>query len=218
MDTPRNNSDPILMSFMAVRRAVGILGISLPALLIAGTTLIGDCTAIQATVSHYYYTVMGFVFVGILCAVALFLILYKGYTATDDIATNFAGICALGVAFFPTSENLDSVCSILVYKENKLREGIHYTSAGLFFLTLACISFFLFTKSRGQKTKQKRIRNRIYRICAVAIVFFCALIALVGMFGPDINKYQPVFWFEWGALFAFGMSWLIKGEFLLADE
>src|SRR5919206_3039767 len=104
MAEPLNKPDPRLISYQSLRRAVGWLGVLLPFAMIAGNYLFG-CTHIQDTISHYYYTVTGDLFVGILCADALFLIVYKGYDAKDDRWTNIAGVLALLVAFFPTNDN-----------------------------------------------------------------------------------------------------------------
>ncbi len=32
------------------------------------------------------------------------------------------------------------------------------------------------------------------------------------------SRYKPVFWLEWVALLAFGISWLVKGEIVLKDH
>jgi len=53
---------------------------------------------IQESISHYYYTGMRNVFVGALCAVALFMFFYCGYDKWDDLAGDMAGIFAIGVA------------------------------------------------------------------------------------------------------------------------
>ncbi len=216
------NDNPNLISFLTIRKSIGILGISLPAILILGTFTIGGCEQIQSSISHYYFTIMGDVFVGILCAVSLFLITYKGYAKSyDNIATNLAGIFALGVAFFPSSQNTDTNCAILYLSDCNARITIHYISAALFFLTLAYISAFLFTKSKGNKTIQKVSRNRFYRICSIVILFSILVIFLLSnneWLETHLQKYKPVFWFEWLALLAFGISWLIKGEMFLKDE
>jgi hypothetical protein len=98
---------------------------------------------------------------------------------------------------------------------------VHYASAALFFLTLAYISFFLFTKSKGHKTPEKKMRNKVYRTCAVVMVGCLVVIALVHVFGWEkynLAQLKIVFLLETLALWAFGLSWLTKGEFLLKDD
>ena len=65
----------------------------------------------------------------------------------------------------------------------------------------------------------KKIRNRIYRICGVVIL---ACIALIGLYfwlprDTGISAIKPVFWLESIALWAFGISWFVKGETFWKD-
>lgn len=210
----------LLISFLTLRKAVGFLGIFLPAVLLTGTFLFSQCRIVLNTVSHYYFTVMGDVFVGIICAVALFLIAYKGYDRRDQLATNLAGIFALCVAFFPTSP-LENGCSFLTRQDNPLRTTTHDIAAALFFVILAYIALFLFTKSSGKKTPQKIRRNRVYRISGIIILAAIALVVLyyqVPFLQSSLASFEPVFWLEWIALVAFGVSWIVKGEFILKDQ
>ena len=215
--------DPRLISFNTLRKAVGWLGILLPAAMLAGNLFLGSCHSVQDSNSHYYYTVTGNLFVGILCAVAMFLLSYKGYPEdnTDNILTSLAGICALGIAFFPTNDNSTDSCAIIHLPISSARNITHYSFAAAFFILLACISFFLFTKSKGNKTDRKKLRNSLYRIFSVLIIIFIVLIAVYSLFAKELSwldKYKPVFWLEWLALIAFGMPWLIKGELMLRDK
>ncbi len=218
---PDNTSKTsLLISFLTLRQAVGFLGIFLPAALLIGTFLFGQCRTVLNTVSHYYFTVMGDAFVGIICAVALFLLAYKGYDRRDKLATNLAGIFALCVAFFPTSP-LENGCGILTRPDNPLRVTTHDIAAALFFIILAYIALFLFTKSSGNKTPQKIRRNRVYRTSGIIILAAIVLVVLyyqVPFLQSRLASFKPVFWLEWIALIAFGVSWIVKGEFILKDQ
>ncbi|SHF36336.1 hypothetical protein [Pedobacter caeni] len=211
MNTKNTRIKPELISFLTIRRSIGILGIGLPFALLIFSYIFG-CEVMQPSISHYYYTSVGALFVGILSAVGLFLISYKGFSALDDFATNLAGFCAFGIAFFATSKPIESACIIVGLSGNSLREILHYVSAAVFFLTLSYISFFLFTKSKGTKTKKKVIRNRIYRVCAVLMLIFVVLIFITDKLIKVSDHLHLTFWLEWGALISFGFSWLIKGE------
>jgi len=218
MIPPNNKPDPLLISFMTLRKMVGFLGVSIPAVMIAGTFIIGGCTHIQNSISHYYYTVMGDVFVGFLISTGIFLICYKGYDLKDNIASFLAGISILCVALFPTSQNEDAGCVIRTLSNIPLRANVHYISAALFYLILSYMSLFLFTKSAGIKTKQKIARNRVYRVCGVMILVVLLLIFLEDYI-PGLDKsLKPTFWLEWVANLSYGISWLIKGEFFLKDK
>lgn len=216
-------TDPRLISFQTLRKAVGWLGISLAPAVIIGNYIFSNCTHIQDSISHYYYTVTGNLFIGILCSNAMFLLAYKGYPddKRDNRWSNWAGIFALCIAFFPTNDNSTDSCAMFHLDDDNLRRIIHYVSAALFFVLLACMSLFLFTKSRGEKTKQKIQRNKVYLVCGIVILLAISLIALYGLFhqaGSRFSKLKPVFWLEVIALSAFGISWLVKGEFVLKDK
>jgi hypothetical protein len=161
------------------------------------------------SISKYYFTGMRDIMVGALCAIALFLFFYKGYNRWDVWSSNIAGICALCIAIFPTVPsgrlNLSAI--------------IHFTTSIIFFVTLACISFFLFTKKNPESTRrngQKEKRNLIYRGCG--LVMFGSLIALAlfyKFFNDEGSHFS--FWTENLALIAFGVSWLVKGGAIYAD-
>ena len=82
----------------------------------------------------------------------------------------------------------------------------------------------LFTKTDSTKppTKRKLQRNFVYKICGYTILLALGLIAIVALL-PDtlktpLEKLQPVFLLQLIAVLAFGLSWLTKGEAILADE
>jgi hypothetical protein len=212
-------NDPQLISFQTLRKAVGWLGILLPVAMVAGNWLVSNCGSLQDSISHYYYTVTGDLLVGVLCAVALFLFCYKGYNRSDHIWTSLAGAFALCVALFPTYNNSADSCAVIDLPAHEWIRVVHYVSATAFFLILAGISLFLFTKSRGTMTKEKRMRNTIYRVSGIVILLCIALIGWYGLSRGDSpwSRHKPVFWLESVALLAFGISWLVKGEFILED-
>lgn len=221
MPVKTRKEDVHIIHYLTLRKAVGWLGVILPAAMVLGNLVLRGCSKPQDSISHYYFTITGDLFVGILCGVALFLLSYKGYDRADHIATSLAGVFALCIAFFPTYNNSSDSCAVIRLQPGPVSNAIHYASAASFFTLLACISLFLFTKSRGQKTKEKLIRNRIYRICGILIFLAIALIAVHKLGAENFERFdrlKPVFWLEWLALLAFGMSWLVKGELILQDE
>src|SRR5258708_1137366 len=100
--------DSLVMSYLGLRKAIGIIGLMLPFLLAIGNffaqPLLRDAKplrGLQDSISHYYYTDMGNVFVGSLCAIGIFLLSYRGYEKHDRVAGTLACIFAVGVALFP---------------------------------------------------------------------------------------------------------------------
>ncbi len=209
-----------ILSFRLMRRIVGVLGLTIGLLLPLIALFLGECYLIQESISDYYYTVAGDVFVGLLCAVGFFLILYPGSGQWEDIWTNIAGICALSVAFFPTSgQQLSTVCHRITYTNYKdWVNTVHLSSAAAFFLILGSVALFQFPKSLTAEEDpiKRRNRNRFYRICGV-IMWVCILI-LSPMALPNsdayshfLATYRLVFILEVVALVAFGTCWLVKG-------
>jgi hypothetical protein len=76
----------------------------LPIVLLIGVHVLFPSEAGVKSISHYYHTGMRDVFVGALCATAVFLYFYVGYDRGDQITTSIAATLALGVSWFPTNE------------------------------------------------------------------------------------------------------------------
>ena len=215
MDEQSGHQDPLVLSYLSLRKAVGIIGFTLPFVLAFGKLLLQG-PGIQRSISLYYYTVMGDVFVGSLCAIGVFLMSYKGYDRKDEIAGYLVCVFSLGVAFFPTTPDMGATA------RDKLIGGLHLSFAALLFLTLAYFSLALFTKTAPGKnpTRRKLQRNTLYRICGYTILACIFLIAVVAL--PPVKtlveSLTPVFWLESLAIVAFGVSWLTKGETILKDQ
>jgi hypothetical protein len=197
-------------SYIALRKSVGWIGLLLPFMLMLGDSLIFRGPLVENSISYYYHTGMGDVFVGALCAVALFLFFYSGYDKWDDWAGNLGGIFALGVAWFPMTKS----------GPPDWADRVHLVSAILFFLVLAAFSLLLFTKTeKGRKPEgRKKKRNGIYVACGIIMLASLATIAVFKFWLQDDHpEWRLVFWGETAALVAFGISWLTKGEAIYPD-
>ena len=224
-----------VMHIRTLRKAVGGIALALPFALVLGENVRDavlspavDVAWIEASVSAYFHTGMRELFVGSLCAVAIFLLCYKGYARIDDLAANVAGLSLIAVAWFPTSERSreGSVNSATIFSDAIAADppwvgGVHFASAILFFVILAGMSLFLFTRTadRATMTEQKRSRNRVYVACGVTMLASLAVIGISKLPNPNWGEaIQLVFWCETLALVAFGVSWLVKAEVVLADR
>jgi hypothetical protein len=198
-----------IYSYLSLRKAVGWIGILLPAVLPLGAVLIFGEDSIRSNISIYYYSGMRDVFVGALCSIALFLFFYKGYNKWDNHIANIAGLFALGIAFFPTVPD----------GPYDIPATIHFICAATFFAILAIMSIYFFTRTKPEPTRQKLIRNKIYIICGLVMVASAGAVPLFLLFlkqkWPDSTF---VFWAETVALEAFGISWLTKGGTLYPDK
>lgn len=193
-------------SYLALRKSVGWIGILLPIVLMIGAHALFGEPWIKESISHYYHTSMGDVFVGALCAVALFLFFYVGHDIYDNTIATIAGMFALGVAWFPVTNHGEATGSGI----------IHLISAASLFTTLAFFSYFIFTKGAENPTPEKLIRNKIYKRCGIVIAA-CIVGILAYKITSDIES-SFVFWAETVALVTFGISWLTKGEAIYADR
>jgi hypothetical protein len=84
----------------------------------------------------------------------------------------------------------------------------------MFFVLLSVNSMFLFTLGKSE-TKNKKIKNIIFRVCAVGML--CALILVLPCF-ERISAHT--FIGEAVALTFFAVSWLVKSEIFgfLSDD
>jgi hypothetical protein len=217
MQQELGNEKTLVISYLTLRKAIGILGTALPFVVSLGALIVFQ-TGIQSSLSSYYYTGMRDVFVGTLWAIGFFLLSYKGYERTDEIAGDLGCVFAVGVSLFPTAPDCATSCTAQIIGH------IHLIFATLFFLTLIYFSLCLFTKTDPTKPPsiRKKQRNIIYKVCGY-VMSVCVLLIAVYYFLPKEAKalfkvLNPVYWLEATAIVAFGISWLIKGEAILKDE
>ncbi len=206
-----------------LRSLVGVLGILLPLILWLLLYVHSGHSTPLDSISHYFFTRVGSIFVIIVSLLAIFLLVYKGYETVDFILSSLAGISALLLLYFPTS-NID--CSFLLdcntvitkIEDNTFRETFHFAMAGIFLGCLALISIFLFTKhtedTKGLVMPKLKAENMTYIICGF-IMLLAMLLILTNIFGllskEDFNNKNLTFWLEVLALEAFGVSWFKKG-------
>ena len=210
------------ISYMTIRKAIGFLGIGLPIVLWIGMKIRG-CGFMPDSISNYYFTRMGTVMTGTLCVVAMFLFAYRGKEKIDTIVSNLASVFALGIALFPNQVDFcEPNCYVVLVTSTSLVMNLHFISAGLFLLTLAGMSLFLFTRTNQIEIKKpKRNRNRVFRICGWTIVVCVAILgayfAYTSLIKPGFEIKQFIFSFESIALVAFGIAWLTKAEIFFPD-
>lgn len=201
-----------------LRVAVGLLGFFLPWIVLLLCVIYGCAPeghlfpdSISAT---YYFDPTITPFMIILGAAGIILICYRGYTWVDDLVNTLTGIFAWCICLFPCfNGGFGHVGTFQVPVE--ISGWIHNISAALFFILLAYNVLFLFTKSSGEMTRNKKIRNIIYYICGGGM-----LASLVGTFFVR-GFYAGTWWVEAIALMFFGIAFLTKADvfpFLFCDS
>jgi len=208
--------EPDDLSSHRYRLLIGVLGLMLPILLwvIAGWRPTEGLHRweLLSSVSAYYYTGAVVAFVGILVALGVFLVTYRGYdneyNRFDRLAAIIAGVAAIGVAFFPTEAPLGMPKPSWWTPKTGT---IHYVCAFVLFGAFIFFSAFLFPKSKVKKGEplpsNKRKRNFFYRLFGGAMLVCMVLIFIIRKFTDG-----PIFWPEAIALEFFAVSWLLKGR------
>lgn len=197
-----------------LRCTIGWLAIALPWLSVL-FSMVFSHTIWPQSISMTYYefqTAMPALMI-VLGSASFLLISYKGYDKTDDIINTIAAVFGLLILLFPCYKAEYGVCGSFQIP-SKISHIIHMIAAVVFFALLAFNSLFLFTKSSGEMTKEKKIRNIIYRVCGIGMLASFLLLL--------IPKWRIGTWVvEAIALAFFGISWLTKADYypwLFADK
>lgn len=214
----------LVLSFLSVRRAIGLLGFFLPLALLAYGIGRGD---LLPSLSAAHYSAMREVFTGTLIAQAVFLWSYEGFRpdtgdlVSDKVTARVAAVAVALVALAPTCPDETcavppGTCTLLQCAlEPPLSSLVHLIAAGVFFGALAVFCLVLFTKG-DVDSAEKAASNRIYRICGWTIIASIGLVGLLFATGLEaaLERWNPVFWLETLATFAFATSWMVKGDAL----
>ena len=190
----------------------------------------------QPSISEFYHTAMGDIFVGSLVGIGIFLIAYKGYPRLpgerlwDQPVATIAGISAVGVALFPVKPPMLVCCASNVnhsiiatsIKGFTLHwcsfDWIHFVCAAVFFICMVVFCLCLFP--RGHKTDDRKINwkifeNRIYGICGTLIVVSVMALICYFFLGKNtkhtLQAVNYVFWCQTLAVLSFAIAWLTKG-------
>lgn len=205
---PAATQPPLLIGYLTLRRLVGTIGVAMPVALYLGALLLFG-TGLQSSISAYYHTGMRDLLVGALCAIGVFLFCYRGSSRRENVATNIAGACAIGIALFPTGAD-----------ECVRHHGFsaHGVFAVVYFAALTYLALFVFTAidPAKQLSRAKLRRNVVYRGCAV-VMGLCVGLAALSFFLPEglrgaLCERNALFWLESFAGVAFGVAWLTKGK------
>jgi len=228
----RKKNVNFIISYINLRRLIGILGILLPVVCFFGGWLRASLP-LQQSISFYYHTNVRDYFVGVLVLVSLFLITYKGHEVRDNILTTITGFFGLGVVTFPClldkeiKTSIDCLlstgvgCPIGFFQLNpECSDNIHMICSVFFFFLLAANSYCLFTLTDETKemTDNKKKRNRVYKACGIVMgISLITLVILYKCFNKFVEENRIVFYLETIMVVSFGVSWLVKGETFFRD-
>ena len=201
-----------------IRNLAGFLGMILPWISLIGAIIVSNTTGVPAefwptlSISATYYICPALT--GILTAASVVLMCYDGYSLRDNIVTTISGVFGIMIVLFPCACTVSGEMVGFFQLPVAISNTIHCASACAFFILLSINSLFLFTLGEKEPTKQKKIRNIVYRVCGIGMI--CALILMV----LPVSFFAKTFVVEAIALTFFGISWLVKGQVfgILKDE
>ncbi|MCQ2274169.1 MAG: hypothetical protein MJZ86_05175 [Bacteroidales bacterium] len=196
--------------YMRIRNICGFLGAILPWLAILSAGLAQHPSSEWWwSISCTYYQSPALV--GVLTPACIVLLCYIGYDKWDNIVTSLSGLCGLGIILFPCQVSWIAPGQPVGFFQLPMEVShiFHTIFAALFFLLLSINSICLFTKSGGDMTPRKRMRNAIYRFCGWAMISFEVIFVLVKLLHSPGYMTMVV---EIILLTLFGLSWLVKGE------
>jgi hypothetical protein len=162
------------------------------------------------------------IFIGALCALAIFLITYDGWNRADSVITNVAGLGVIGTALCPTSPAGATGSQVVV-------GDLHLSFACLTFVLLAVMSLrfakrtatppgLSFWRRAGYAlgftppgtSRASAAELAAYRVSGFAIVACIALIApLSTVYGHSLLVLETII------LVSFGVAWFLKGTTLI---
>ena len=217
----------IVETYFYLRAGLGAIAIALPFVLwLGGKTLLD--IAPQPSISAYYFTDLRDVLVGALCAVGLALLIYKGFSRTEDWLLNSAGVLIVGVALFPTdparllrcfppcpaqcvpyASALDRTADVLI------RSGLHEYFAIGFFLAIGSVCIFCSQRTLHliANPALRKTYRWVYKLLGVAMwalpLATAAWLRLSPQAGSDCAD-RTEFWVEAAGVWVFAAYWWLK--------
>ncbi len=217
MSATSTQSSEFVVSYLTLRQMIGWAGLLMPVAVRLGAWIFEGIHTTDS-ISAYYYTGMRDVFVSTLVVGGALIACYRTPAMLDNVVATVAGVAAIGIGLFPMAP---------VYAPEILRKyprmsdviaqcyfgrglvGYHFIFVTTFF-TLSCYlvlrRFRAFTPP--VPTEQKRLRNKIYAVCGVIMLVAFATIGFLAL----TDRGGSIFWPEAGAVIAFSVAWLVKGQ------
>lgn len=212
----KSTAKSALATGIALRRAVGWLGILLPFALVFGCAFMGatglgpicEDRCIRVSMSDYHHTEVRGIFVGTLFIVGSFLLAYVGHELegddriSDSRLADFMGVSAICVALFPSKHELFAWVPT-----------IHVVAAACMFGAMAYMTLRRFTRTRHGG------RAKVYRFAALMILLAMLLMGIVSLcasrgqaWAIALDKGPWLLFWEGFGLAWFGIAWLVKGQ------
>lgn len=200
--TPEDLQKHIAGTYFALRLGMGLFAAALPVFLWVGGRFV-DGEALRCSMSAYYYSPnLRDTFVGMLCAIGVFLVMYKGFSRQENWLLNLAGTLSVLIALIPTNPG----CAA---------GGVtpHSALAVFFFATIAyvCLTRASDTLSLIANPKRATWLRNIYWLLGALMIFSPLVAALFAtILQPSDPTTSIVFYVEMVAVWTFAAYWVIK--------
>ena len=161
------------------------------------------------SISATFYATSNILMIGTLAVFAFFLWTYQGYDIGDSFTCKFSALMAIGILVFPCECDAADITTGILNISTKISNIFHCIIAALLFGSFAYMIGFRFTKTTFKvMTDHKKIRNKIYYICAGIIALF--------MLSQAITSLLNIAWMtivnEAIMLWAFSFAWFVKAD------
>jgi hypothetical protein len=205
-------------TYFALRAWLAGLGISLPILLFVVGRLLGVCWDSMSSISafHWLTGITRDLFTGILCAIGIASIIYRGYGCLENWLLNIAGGALVVVALRPMPwppktppgfiADLNCPVPLAPAAGNGPFPELHYVAAVTFFVLIAISMFFCADDTLGGPMSPAAIARwrRMYRGFSAAMIItpFCAW-----LFADHVHV---TLYLEAAGVFVFAAYWIVK--------
>ncbi len=193
---PIDLSEHMLATYQTLRVALFIIALSFPWVLwIVGGYMSSGSWELQPSMSDYYHvSATRNWFVGVLFAISVMLVAYKGYRPAENVALNLAGVCAVLVALFPNRQ---------------AGPPLHAIFAVCFFLCIAYVCIFCASATLPLVKEERRAYyRRLYKLLGWAMVISPAVALIMTLIFNVHSSY--IFFAEACGVYAFAAYWLVK--------
>lgn len=209
-----------VVSYLTLRQMIGWAGLVMPFAVRLGAFVFEGIHSTES-ISAYYYTGMRDVFVSTLVLTGALLACYRTPALRDNVVATITGLAAIGIGLFPMDR--EYAAEILQHFP-AMREGLCYQNTGIvgyhfifvatFFALSTYLVYFRFRAfTPDLPTREKLMRNQVYRACGVAMAIAFVTIGALAL----THKETSIFWPETLAVVAFAIAWLVKGRIVLKE-
>jgi Protein of unknown function (DUF998) len=199
----------LLRAFRSLSTGTGAIALLFPFVLLVGDLLFFDARILRTSLSAYYHSGMGDVFVAAVCVVGFILIAYRHpRRRRESWVSLVAGMAMIVLAFFPTGMSSEGDQSVPppIMTAVPSSPRIHDWAAYVTFVALAAMSLFFAQRSSGKWIW-------LQRFCA-GLIFGALGVGVVNWLVLDAERLGPVgiTWLvEVVAIWSFAVSWLVSG-------